>query len=150
MIININIFIFNLSILNINLIRNGLIIIIRKKVCSNCGKIISENKCDCKKEYKFKPKYDGDPILGTHRWKKKREYIRDRDGHMCQRCYIKYGIINTKDLSIHHIKSRKDYPELMWNDDNLICICKICNSQLGTQNKLDFEWHGAKDEDFNL
>lgn len=68
-----------------------------------------------------------------------------RDGFLCMRCFIKYNIINSEELTVHHILSRKNYPELMFEDSNLICLCSTCNKQLGTKDKLDFEWT-AKEE----
>jgi 5-methylcytosine-specific restriction endonuclease McrA len=43
-------------------------------------------------------------------------------------------------LQAHHIKSWRDYPELAYDEDNLITVCKSCNLELGNKNKLDFEW----------
>ena len=40
--------------------------------------------------------------------------------------------MNTRNLQVHHIKPRKEYPELMFEPDNLITTCKTCNLQMGT------------------
>lgn len=66
--------------------------------------------------------------------------ILKRDGHLCMRCYIKYKFLNSEELTVHHIISRKNHPELMYNNENLITLCATCNKQLGTKDKLDFEW----------
>ena len=68
---------------------------------------------------------------------------------MCQRCFIKYKIITCDDLTVHHILSRKHYPELIFEDENLICLCSTCNKQLGTKDKLDFEWDKYKNKEIN-
>lgn len=68
---------------------------------------------------------------------------------MCQRCLNKFNLITTQELEVHHIKSRLNYPELAWDDDNLICICATCNKSLGTKDKLDFKWN-KKINEFNL
>lgn len=59
---------------------------------------------------------------------------------MCMRCLIKYNLVNTSELTVHHILSRKNHPELVFEDLNLMCLCATCNKQLGTKDKLDFEW----------
>lgn len=37
---------------------------------------------------------------------------------------------NDKDLTIHHIKPIKDYPELKYRFDNIKVICKTCHKNL--------------------
>lgn len=82
---------------------------------------------------------DKDNPLKTTRWTKLRKKILKRDKYLCQRCLIKYEIINPRQLQAHHIKSRRDFPQLVFDESNIICVCKTCNLQLGTKNKLDFE-----------
>lgn len=131
----------------------------RYKFCQNCGKKIEFNKnCDCKDSNKLKREYyqnnkEEHKFLNSKVWKNKRKYIIERDGHSCQRCLSKFGIINAKNLQVHHIKSRKDFPKLRLDDDNLITLCKTCNLQLGTTNRLDFETDANTkkyERDFNL
>lgn len=117
----------------------------RKKVCPRCGKIIEHNKdCSCfeRKEYQkqYEQRNQQNKEIRSARWSRKRKYIIKRDGGICQRCYIKYGIINSEDLQVHHIKPRIKYPELTYEDSNLICICRTCNLRLGTKEQLDFDW----------
>ena len=119
----------------------------KKKICS-CGRMISFTEtCSCKKnknskqlqkQYYEKNKEVMKP-LSSARWRKLRSLIIKRDKGLCQRCFIKYGIINSEDLQVHHIKPRTKYPELMFEESNLITLCRTCNLQLGTNEKLDFE-----------
>lgn len=117
----------------------------RYKFCNRCGKKIEYNKtCPCHNYNKDKQKYyynnkEEHKFLNSKIWKNKRSFIIERDGHKCIRCFEKYGKINAKELQVHHIKSRRDYPDLRLEDDNLLTLCKTCNLQLGTSNKLDFE-----------
>ena len=116
-----------------------------KKICDGCG--YHEDKCRCssiKKIGKKKKEPSYERILGTTRWQKKRAFIRERDGHFCQRCWSLFGIINTEGLEVHHIKNRRDFPELTFEDSNLITLCKRCNLELGTATELDFEWKQIK------
>lgn len=126
----------------------------RKKVCVRCGKILEVGtKCTCSHYYpksQKKEKKETEKALSRKRWKDKRERILRRDKHFCQRCRIKYGIMNFENLQIHHIKSREHYPELMYEDDNLITLCKSCNIQMGTNDKLDFKWEVPKEDDIKL
>lgn len=124
----------------------------RYRFCPSCGKkIVDGSICECRKESRknYYKNYKRDKTLDSYRWKKKREFILKRDGRICQRCLIKYGIINYDDMQVHHIKSRKNYPELTFEDSNLISICGTCNRQLGTKDELDFEWE-LRDSEYNL
>lgn len=117
----------------------------RKKVCQRCGKIVDHNKaCGCfeRKAYikQYEEKNQQNSELRSARWARKRKYIINRDEGICQRCYIKYGIINNEELQVHHIIARSTNADLMYEDSNLITLCGTCNRQLGTKNKLDFEW----------
>ena len=129
----------------------------RKKICIRCGKIILENsKCCTKDTYKNRRKSEenkkADKLLNCKKWRDVRSMVLNRDKHTCQRCLIKYNIINNENLEVHHIKSRLEYPHLVYNLDNLITTCKICNLQLEAKelnHKLDFEWI-PPEEEFNL
>ena len=116
-----------------------------RKVTCSCGKIISEGSaCDCKRIAKrdYMREYqrnDKNNPLKTTRWAKLRSKVLKEDAYLCQRCLIKFNITNSKELQGHHIKSRRDYPELVFVRENIITLCKTCNLQLGTSNELDFE-----------
>ena len=119
-----------------------------RKMCNKCG--YHQDKCRCSTMRKIDPKKgnrESDKVLWTYRWRKKREQIKKRDGHFCQRCWSKYNILNSERLEVHHIKNRIDYPELIFEDSNLITICKTCNLQLGSVHELDFEWNKNNDCD---
>lgn len=129
-----------------------------RKVACSCGKIIPEgSQCSCKKEARrnYSREYqrnDKNNPLKTTRWTKLRKSILKRDGYLCQRCLHKYGIANSSELQGHHIKSRRDYPELVFDSENILTLCGTCNRQLGTDNKLDFELrrNSSTDREFNL
>lgn len=53
---------------------------------------------------------------------------------------IKYGVFETEHLQVHHIKNQDDFPELAYDEDNLITVCRLCNTQMGKSDKLDFAW----------
>ena len=130
------------------------------KRCPRCNERYSDKevtcpKCKKKKENERQAYYreqnsEKDNMLRTARWKRLREYIIRRDGGFCQRCWIKYGIFNDKNLEVNHIKSRLHYPDLMWEESNLITVCHTCNMQLGVSDKLDFEWQPPEPHDYNF
>lgn len=126
-----------------------------KKICSKCGKIIGFNEdCNCqgvKRLVAKKQVRECDKFYTSYKWRKTRRIVLDRDRHTCQRCLHKFGIIETKKLEGHHIKSRVHYPELELDQDNIITVCKRCNLELGTKDRLDFEWQvPSKNIEFNL
>lgn len=123
------------------------------RICSSCGRKIKHSEtCICRKQYlakKVKEKDDG--FYSSKRWIKLRKQVLKRDNHMCQRCMIKFDLIETEHLQAHHIKSREHYPELEMDINNIICVCRTCNLQLGTSDKLDFDWALQEEEkEYNL
>lgn len=128
----------------------------RKSICPSCGNIIDMNQtCECKedkteqnqkkREYYQKNKETLKP-LNTKRWKTLRKRIINRDNGICQRCFLKYEIINYENLQVHHIKPRIHYPELIFEENNLLTLCKTCNVQLDTK-ELDFDYEAPEDEE---
>ena len=121
-----------------------MVIVVRKKMCKHCGKIINDNDICCVTPIRRSDKQrESDKELRTRRWAKTRQTVLKRDNYLCQRCLIKFGITNTEDLTVHHIKSRKDYPELFHELSNLVCLCRTCNNQLEAKeynHELDFDF----------
>lgn len=123
----------------------------RKRTCSKCGKIIGyTDKCLCSVNKQMrKPVRQDNRFYSSYKWQKLRKTIIERDNNICQRCLKVYNRIETDDLQVHHIKSREHYPQLEYDRDNLITVCRHCNLKLGTKDKLDFEWSNA-DENYEF
>lgn len=126
----------------------------RKRICCYCNKIVDDTHNCSKKPVRQKTERtkESDKLINNKRWRDKRLQILRRDKYMCQRCWIKFGIINTENLQVHHIKSRVDFPHLTFCDENLVCTCQVCNLQLDSvkgDEKIDFEWN-VEDREFNL
>lgn len=60
------------------------------------------------------------------RWKKKRNAILRRDRYKCVRC-ARYGI-SRQATEVHHIKPVDEYPELAFEDRNLLSLCHACHN----------------------
>lgn len=64
----------------------------------------------------------------SKKWKKKRAVILRRDKYLCQECK-KYGR-KREAVTVHHIKHVDEYPELAYNDDNLVSLCNACHNKM--------------------
>lgn len=118
----------------------------RKKICNKCGAIADKNHV-CNRGRYVEAKKDlkaTHQVLNTYKWQQKRDFIKNRDRYFCQRCFYKLGIINNENLEVHHIKNRHDFPELIFEDSNLITICGDCNKFYIGQNELDFDWNNGE------
>lgn len=133
----------------------------RKYLCKHCGKIAEEENHSCvgqerakqnqnaKRRDYYRKNKESLKLLSTKKWLNLRKRIIDRDDHLCKRCYLKFNIINGDQLQVHHIKPRVYYPELTFEESNLITLCKTCNIQMGLEG-IDFEWEPPEAETFNL
>lgn len=63
----------------------------------------------------------------SSKWKRKRESVLRRDGYKCQRCK-RYGM-NVEATTVHHIKHVDEYPDLAWDDNNMISLCAACHDK---------------------
>ncbi|MGN4447240.1 HNH endonuclease [Bacillus cereus group sp. MYBK79-1] len=113
------------------------------RICVFCGQLAkSKERCVCQK-YRAKPKSGYHPST-TRKFQRLRKQIILRDDGHCVRCRIKFGLFITDNLQCHHIQSWRDYPELAYEESNLITLCKHCNLELGNRNKLDFNYEVKK------
>lgn len=62
----------------------------------------------------------------TAKWKAFRKRVLIRDQYTCQRCK-RYGRI-TQAREVHHIKHLEEYPELAYDPENCISLCKACHN----------------------
>ena len=113
----------------------------------NCGICGGKHEVgtDCPNKYKFKKVSDvsqkANKFYRTKAWQMKRKEILERDKY-CQRCWLKFGIVNMDQLQIHHIKPLTKYWDERLNNDNLICLCRACHRFLdqSKNGNLDFEF----------
>lgn len=58
-----------------------------------------------------------------------REAVLERDNHTCQDCGIQSTPEHPVRLEAHHIKDKTDFPELMFDVDNGLTLCKPCHTR---------------------
>jgi 5-methylcytosine-specific restriction protein A len=67
----------------------------------------------------------------TKRWKQLQAGILRRDKYLCQWCLKQDRTTalgqQPNDYAVHHIKSVKKHPELVYDPDNLVSICRECH-----------------------
>lgn len=61
------------------------------------------------------------------KWKKFRASILCRDGYRCKIC-ARYGRMVSA-TEVHHIKHTDEYPELVYDPQNLVSLCKSCHNR---------------------
>ena len=74
-----------------------------------------------------------DPFYTTEPWLTLRRLALERDHYICQICLKKCEMgrmIRPHDAdTVHHIKHREEYPELQYDLDNLISLCRACHNE---------------------
>lgn len=121
------------------------------KICQDCGRLVDMNDHDCpvKKERRnkrqreyMKNEESTNMELTTQEWRRFRKDIILKDNGECQRCLIKFHRHTYDDLTIHHIKPRLYFPELMYDESNCVTLCRECNLAMGL-NGIDFDWNSG-------
>lgn len=106
------------------------------KSCARCGRVVDYNhRCNKGKIYK---KNDIDKLRSTSAWTNKSIEIREASKYLCSVC-LDQGILNYEDIEVHHIEKLQDRPDLLLENDNLICLCKK-HHKLADNNKLDKDY----------
>lgn len=94
--------------------------------CRECSEYILVGKTSHGVERRFinghnKGNYKDGRTYELKEWK---VTVKERDNYTCQRCFGKHN----KLLEAHHIKSKEEYPELIYDVDNGVTLCKSCHS----------------------
>ena len=63
----------------------------------------------------------------SKRWERKRAAILRRDGYCCVWCR-RYGRSRSA-VVVHHVKHVDEYPELAYEDSNLVSLCQGCHNK---------------------
>ncbi|RWR06739.1 HNH endonuclease signature motif containing protein [Siminovitchia fortis] len=89
---------------------------------------MAEYKAESHRRYdKHKRDQGAKKFYNSKAWQVCRSIALARDNYLCQEC-LKQGKITPYNV-VHHIKSRKEYPELALDVDNLICVCHKCHNE---------------------
>ena len=94
------------------------------KSCSKCGKIHSFNTkckvgCESTRDNSQEAK-----IRNKRSYVKASKYVKENSNYLCAVC-LKNGVLNADNIETHHIEKIKERPELAYDIDNLICLCKM-------------------------
>ena len=102
------------------------------KACGYCGKMHDINSTCPRKPTqagrKYPTKTDADRLRNTYRWRHKREQIKADAHYMCEVC-ADQGHITNRHLEVHHITKLNANPNLLTDDDNLVCLCTTHHKQ---------------------
>lgn len=99
------------------------------KSCSRCGRIHPYGYVcgHMRPRYKYQGGKERE-LRNTWDWHKKSQEIRDRAQHLCEACRDK-GRYVYDNLEVHHIEKLAEHPELLLEDENLVCLCVSCHKQ---------------------
>lgn len=90
------------------------------KSCARCGKIHSTTfKCESKRIYVANNERK---LRSTNKWTEKSKEIRERANNLCEVCRDE-GVFTYKNLEVHHITKLMEAPDLLLENNNLICLC---------------------------
>lgn len=98
-----------------------------KRYCTVC-RSVHDGKCPRPKTYAPKRISAADKFRSTRSWKRKAAAILERDIHCCRVC-LKAGLLNNRELSVHHIIPLSADYERRLDDDNLITLCRFHHEQ---------------------
>lgn len=95
------------------------------KACSRCGRI-HDRGFECRPRNKPnrtpKERTEEQRLRNLSKWHRKSEHIRERSFHLCAICKA-LGDYREKELEVHHIIPLRERPDLLLEDENLICLC---------------------------
>ena len=98
-----------------------------KRYCTVCRRIHT-GRCARPREYRAARNSQADRFRNTQVWRRMAALILERDYHCCRMC-AKAGIINSRELSVHHITPiAADYDRRL-DEDNLITLCRFHHEQ---------------------
>lgn len=98
------------------------------KACPWCGRI-HDSREDCgrrpPKKYRREESERG---RDTRAWKRKAEQIKTDSHYLCENC-LSQGVLTWDGLEAHHIIKLRERPDLLLDDDNLVCLCEKCHKK---------------------
>lgn len=97
------------------------------KSCPYCGRI-HDNSFDCgKKPKRISRRHESEEGRYTRAWRKKAALVKAECHYLCEYCLSK-GRYTYEGLSVHHIVKLRERPDLLLDDNNLVCLCGRCHA----------------------
>ena len=98
------------------------------KACPWCGRI-HDSREDCgRKPMKKYRREENERGRNTRAWKRKAEQIKTDSHYLCENC-LSQGVLTWDGLETHHIIKLRERPDLLLDDDNLVCLCEKCHKK---------------------
>lgn len=96
------------------------------KSCKWCGRI-HDSSFDCgRRPAKAYRRIEEDRGRNTRAWRRKAEEVKERSHFLCAYCFLN-GILTYDGLEAHHIIKLRQRPDLLLDEDNLVCLCNACH-----------------------
>lgn len=96
------------------------------KACARCGRIHPKNMT-CRKNI-ISNEGEEKALRNTYKWAAKSQEIRERANYLCEVCKDNNEFVYEK-LEVHHIEKLRDNKDLLLDNFNLICLCKLCHTK---------------------
>ena len=91
------------------------------KACSKCGRIHAPSFQCTPKNYKGGNERK---LRSTYKWTKKSLQVRNDANYLCEYCRSKFGVIEYRNVEVHHITKINRGADQLLEDENLICLCQ--------------------------
>lgn len=89
--------------------------------CSKCGKMHKYNEpCNIKRKYSGGQERE---MRSSWKWQKKSVEIKDKAQYLCEVCRDQ-GRYTYDNLEVHHIIKVRQNPDRVFDNYNLICLCR--------------------------
>lgn len=98
-----------------------------KHYCSVCH-TVHEGRCERPVQTDRRRNSEADRFRNRKVWRRKADSILERDRYCCRMC-LKVGIINSRELSVHHIIPLVSDFSSRLDDSNLITLCRFHHEQ---------------------
>ena len=102
--------------------------------CARCGRIHPRGQCPIPpaprtRHYNPETRTEVQRFRSSKVWQLKAEEIKERDKHLCRLCLFN-GVLNYRELSVHHITPINKAKEKRLDNDNLITLCNDCHMKV--------------------
>ncbi len=98
------------------------------KACSRCGRVHKFGEICPDKRKRFYQSTEERKLRSLNKWKEKSLEIRERANYLCEVCRDN-NIFVYDNIEVHHITKIKDDSSLMFDNENLICLCQEHHKQ---------------------